>query len=211
MSEDTLLRWCSVSKWGGGSFKIISVLQLIRPTFTVAVLICSTLTEVAVRHQTARQVCSDQLAPQWLSSCLPLPLLIDYLLDGRGQHLPKGGGDKPHRISRSVPGGLDQKFLLSPSLLVPVSVSVEWNNSSICPGTLQLISRYSTGIFILHLYYITRRNKEHNKRWYYIYDKDSLIIWHSSYLSCRGWMSDDLVNYREMSELITFFLGIWHP
>ena len=112
---------------------------------------CSTLTEIAVRHEAARQVCSDQLASQCLSSCLnyfycqvqPLSLLINNLLDGRGQLLPWGGGEEPHCIPWAVPGS--QEFLLSPSLLVPVSVTVEWSHSSICPGTLHLVSRYYTG------------------------------------------------------------------
>ena len=40
MSEDTLSSCCS--KWGGWNFKIMSVLQLFRPTFTVAVWISRT-------------------------------------------------------------------------------------------------------------------------------------------------------------------------
>ena len=117
---------------------------------------CSTLTEIAVRHQAARQVCSDQLASQCLSSCLPvsiifycqvqpLSLLINNLLDGRGQLLPWGGEEEPHCIPWAVPGSPGQDFLLAPSLLVPVSVTVEWSHSSVCPGTLHLVSRYSTG------------------------------------------------------------------
>ena len=96
---------------------------------------------------------SDQLASQCLSSCLnyfycqvqPLSLLINNLLDGRGQLLPWGGGEEPHCIPRAVPGSPGQEFLLSPSLLVPVSVTVEWSHSSVCPGTLHLVSRYYTG------------------------------------------------------------------
>ena len=91
-----------------------------------------------------------------LSSCLnyfycqvqPLSLLINNLSDGRVQLLPWGGGEEPHRVSQSVLGGLGREFLPPPSLQVPVSVSLEWDHSSICPGTLQLISRYSTGNYL---------------------------------------------------------------
>ena len=73
------------------------------------------------------------------------PTPINNLLDGRGQLLPWGGGEEPHCIPWAVPGSPGQDFLLAPSLLVPVSVTVEWSHSSVCPGTLHLVSRYSTG------------------------------------------------------------------
>ena len=98
---------------------------------------CSTLTEIAVRHQAARQVCSDQLASQCLSSCLPvsiifycqvqpLSLLINNLLDGRGQLLPWGGEEEPHCIPWAVPESLGQEFLLSPC----PSVCLPWHTAS---------------------------------------------------------------------------------